>query len=266
MSSSSLPSDVDDSLKKWVHGLSLSEHERKVLRSHAWLSANHISAAQQLLKRDFPQQEGLQDTHYLLEKMVWSSSPSSFVQIIHVGGYHWACLSNKLSPDSNTIQLYDSLLSTPGTSIIEQACTILRCDLPSFKIQVMNVKLQSSSDSCGLYAIAMARDLCAGRDPCFIAYIEPLMRSHLEQCYESEKLSHFPRAKTGRECKRRVYKEIVVEVFCTCRFPDVHLSERFGDMAECDVCCKWYHKECAAIPDKVFKKSWSGRWICSKCS
>ena len=104
-------------------------------------------------------QEGFQDTIYLLEKLVWSS-PSSFVQIINVGGYHWACLSNKLSPDSNTIQLYDSLLSTPGTTIIEQACTILKCETPSFNIQVMNVQLQSSSDSCGLCAIDGTRSLC----------------------------------------------------------------------------------------------------------
>ena len=63
-------------------------------------------------------------------------------------------------PDSNMIQLYDSLLSTPGTTIIEQACTILKCETPSFNIQVMNVQLQSSSDSCGLYAIDGTRSLC----------------------------------------------------------------------------------------------------------
>ena len=151
-------------------------------------------------------------------------------------------------------------------SIIEQACTILKCEAPSFNIQVMNVQLQSSSDSCGLYAIAMAHDLCAGRDPCFMAYNEPLMRAHLEQCYESEKLSHFPRAKARRSCKKRIFKDVKVELFCICRFPDVHISERFGDMAECDNCHNWYHKECLGIPDKVFKKTWSGRWTCSKCS
>ena len=146
---------------------------------------------------------------------MWSSSPSSFVQIINVGGYnyHWACLSNKLSPDSNTIQLYDSLLSTPGTTIIEQACTILKCETPSFNI------LQSSSVSMPL----MAHDLCAGKDPCCMAYDESLMRSHLEQCYESEKLSHFPRAR--RSCSRRIYKDVQVAVYCICRFPDVYIRK-----------------------------------------
>ena len=85
----------------------------------------------------------------------------------------------------------------------------------------------------------MAHDLCAGKDPCCMAYDESLMRSHLEQCYESEKLSHFPRAR--RSCSRRIYKD-VYRLQCTaliCRFPDVHISERFGHMAECDTCKLW---------------------------
>ena len=52
--------------------------------------------------------------------------------------------------------------------------------LPSFKIQVMNVQIQKSADSCGLYAIAMA---FAGKDP------ESQMRSQLEQCFNVGMLS-----------------------------------------------------------------------------
>ena len=59
----------------------------------------------------------------------------------------------------------------------------------------------------------MAHDLCAGKDPCCMAYDESLMKSHLEQCYESEKLSHFPRAR--RSCSRRIYKDVQVAVYCT---------------------------------------------------
>lgn len=248
-----------------MHGLGLSEHEKKILRSHAWLSANHVSAAQCLIKRDFPKQNGLLDTTYLSEKLVWTSSPSGFVQIINVGGYHWACLSNKFTPSSNTIQLYDSLLTTPGTTIIEQACTILRCQNPSFKIQVMNIQLQTSSDSCGLFAIAVAYDICAGKDPCFMIYDESLMRGHLEQCFELERLSRFPRA-SGRLCKKKVYKEIEVKVYCICRFPDVHITERFGHMVECDSCKQWYHQDCLEIPDSIFnKKCKSKKWTCSRC-
>ena len=88
----------------------------------------------------------------------------------------------------------------------------------------------------------------AGKDPCCMAYDERLMRGHLEQCYDSEKLSHFPRT-SRRSCKRRIYKEVEVEVYCICRFPDVHVTERFGHMAECDSCKQWYHQECLDIPD-----------------
>ena len=108
----------------------------------------------------------------------------------------------------------------------------------------------------------MAHDLCAGKDPCCMAYDESLMRSHLEpQCYESEKLSHFPRAR--RSCSRRIYKDVQVAVYCICHFPDV---ERFGHMAECDTCKLWYHQICLNIPDRVFKKTRSAKWTCSECS
>ena len=59
----------------------------------------------------------------------------------------------------HNIQLYDSLLTVPGATIKEQACTILNCQEPSFKIEVMNVQLKKSPHSCGLFAIAMAFDL-----------------------------------------------------------------------------------------------------------
>ena len=119
-----------------ISSLGLSEHERQ---THSWLSVNHVAAAHSLLKRAYPNQNGLIDTSYLADKFEWHSSTSNFVQIINVGGFHGACLSNKFTTDPNIIQLYDSLLTVPGATVKEQACTILNCKEPSFKIQVMNV-------------------------------------------------------------------------------------------------------------------------------
>ena len=239
------------------------EHERQALRSHAWLSANHISVAHSLLKKTYPNQNGLMDTSYLADKFEWCSSTSNFVQIINVGGFHWACLSNKFTTDPNTIQLYDSLLTVPGATIKEQACTILNCKEPSFKIQVMNVQLQKSPDSCGLYAIAMAFDLSAGTDPCSQLYEESLMRSHLEQCFNMGTLSRFPGA-SNRTYNKKVVMESVVDVFCVCRYPDVDITDHFGDMASCDSCGEWFHQLCVDIPNQIFKKK-AQQWLCSDC-
>lgn len=59
--------DEDDCFKAWDHDLRLSEHDKKSLQSHAWLSANHISAAHLMLKSKFPNQNGMQDTSYLID-------------------------------------------------------------------------------------------------------------------------------------------------------------------------------------------------------
>ena len=82
------------------------------------MNANHISAANKLMIKAFPQQNGLQDTHYLAKKMYWPSIPKDFIQVVHVGDCHWACLSNKLCED-NVVELYNSLFMKSGDTVQE---------------------------------------------------------------------------------------------------------------------------------------------------
>ncbi|XP_064384358.1 uncharacterized protein LOC135342254 isoform X2 [Halichondria panicea] len=258
-------SETNPCLKDWVSDLGLSLYEKQALQRNAWLSANHISAANMLLRREFPHQNGLQDTMYLLENLQWRSSAHEFVQIIHVGGFHWACLSNKLSSDASKIQLYDSLHIEPGPTIIEQSCTILHCMKDRFTIQVVNVQLQYTGDSCGLFAIAMAYDLCSGRNPLKISYDESMMRVHLERCFNNRELSRFPRAAKKRDCPKTIVAKTQVPVYCSCRYSDVEVTSRFGDMASCDSCSKWYHQDCENIPNAVFNDT-QKTWFCMSCS
>ena len=198
----------------------------KILRSHAWLSANHVSAAQCLIKKE------------IFQNRMDSWKPHICLKI----GLDF--VSIRFRPDNKCWWLP------------------LGYQKPSFKIQVMNIQLQTSLDLCGLFTIAMAYDLCVGKDPCFMIYDESLMRAHLEQCFELERLSCFPRA-SGRLCKKMIYKEIV---YCICRYPDVQITERFGHMVECDSCKQWYHQDCLEIPDSIFnKKCKSKKWTCSRC-
>ena len=255
-----------DCEKDWVIDLGLSQYDKHILTSQSWLTSNHIGAAHLLLKRSFPCQTGLQDTVYLVEKLQWRSTPQNFVQIIHIGGFHWACVSNIRSPNATSIQLYDSLHLLPDATVQEQCCTILKCLKDSFKLQIMNVQIQGAGDTCGLFAIAMAFDLCSGQDPCLVSYDESRMRAHLERCFNKQALSRFPRSRENSNYpnKRRVVDEIIVPVYCSCRYPDVDISSRFGDMAACDVCSQWYHQHCENIPEAVFTQE-QDFWICSTC-
>ena len=185
--------ETSPSLTTWVSNLQLTIEDRRVLTGGKWLTANHISAASSLLKQSFPNQNGLCDTTYLAEKLEWPSTPHKFVQIIHVGGCHWACLSNKLiENETHVVEHFNSMHTEPGYTIKEQACTILHCDQSLLTIRVVNVQCQQGGDNCGLFAVAMAFDLCEERDPFLCSYDETLMRSHLEDCFEQECITRFP--------------------------------------------------------------------------
>ena len=174
-------SDYPTSLTMWINDLCLSSNDRSILRSGQWLTANHISAAQSLLKQTHPLQNGLCYTSYLLDRFQWSSVPDDFVQIIHVGGAHWACVSNQFckEDEKHVVDLFDSLHTTPGNTIKEQVCTILRCKKSILTIRVINVQQQTTGDSCGLFAIAMATDICRGKDPFRSTYDENEMRKNV---------------------------------------------------------------------------------------
>ena len=58
----------------------LSLYDLSVLRDDGWLSANHIAAANKLMVNAFPCQNGLQDTHYVAERMSWLSTSKNFIQ------------------------------------------------------------------------------------------------------------------------------------------------------------------------------------------
>jgi len=64
-------------------------------------------------------------------------------------------------------------------------------------IRVVNVQCQQGGDNCGVFAVAMAFDLCEGRDPFLCSYDETLMRSHLEDCFEQEGITRFPQQVTN---------------------------------------------------------------------
>ena len=49
----------------------------------------HISAVNKLLRHQYPNQNGLQDTILLAERSLWDSEPNRFIQIINISRQHW---------------------------------------------------------------------------------------------------------------------------------------------------------------------------------
>ena len=243
MSDSPLPDRPE--LSSWVADLCLSIADEQTLSNGEWLSANHISAANSLMKRQFPSQNGLQDTCALKQNGVWSSCADNFVQVIHVSPGHWACLSNKFS-SAGQVDLYDSLHTRQkedGT-MVPQACLILRCLEPKVTIRVVNVGLQQGYDDCVLFAVAMAYDLCSGIDLATKLYVQDQMRSHLHSCFTNKQLKPFPSCNT--DITSRVIYNFTIDVYCTCRMP-----QRSKWMVCCDGCSEWYHEGCVTVPQEI---------------
>ena len=256
--------EVDDPyLDSWIGQLGLTVADKQTLTTGKCLTANHISASSKLLRIQSPEQNGLQDTHHLLFEMEWKSIPKDFVQVIYVDPGHWACLSN-ISCDSGSVDLYDSAITIPSkeSSIVRQACTILKSlDLSLININVIKVQQQVGGTDCGLFAIAMATELCNNTDPFTVWYHQEQLRIHLQKCFESQVLTSFPstvRKETSR--MQRVVLTLPVEVYCMCRQPETI------PMARCDKCEIWYHPDCidVPIPDEIFEDS-TISWFCPSC-
>ena len=190
-------------LSEWIGCLGLSDHDKKCLDSNAWLSAGHISAGCKLLKIQFPVQNGLQDTSYLLNQSKWESHSDDFVQVLYVDPGHWACVSNIFCKDESSVDLFDSthIAPTEDGSIIKQVAIILH-PRQKFTIHLVNVSLQFGVNDCGVYALAMATDLVNRIDPTSVTYKQHLMRAHLKHCFEQLGMSRFPAQNRSKQLKR----------------------------------------------------------------
>ena len=203
-----LVDECNVSLNMWIESLYLTTEDERSLVNNEWLKSSHIYAAHSLLKQSFPHQNGLCDPSYLAEKFLWSASSSNkFIQIMHVGGNHWVCLSNMLC-EGDVVELFDSMHTNREVddTTKQQAATILCCQSPSFSIRVINVQQQEKGNTCGLFAIAMAFDLCEGKDPFLSSYNESMLRTHLYKCFGQEKISRFPGC-VLRKRRRRISRE-----------------------------------------------------------
>ena len=232
--------------------------DKAILTNGKCLTANHIAAGNQLLRKHFPNQNGLWDTHYIFHYKSWDSDPSQIVQILFVPPSHWVCVSN-LNCDVGTVNLYDSMFSIPteNGSVVRQICTILRslC-LSNMKINVVNIKQQVGGTDCGLFSLAIATDLCFGIDPFLADYIQEEMRQHLEMCFQMQHIARFPsRNREIASKKTRVWQTVSFELYCICRQPEGDL-----EMVCCDQCDVWFHTKC--VPDDINPDDY---WFCSSC-
>ena len=180
-------------------GLDLRWTDESQLLNGEWLTDKHITAANKLLSKQHPTQNGLQDPLILAEKHNWTSDTADFVRVISLSRQHWVCISNINCPPG-MVDVYDAILaySTGSVSLRKQVAAILKT---TFELRFVDVQRQSGGSDCGLFAIATAVTLCAGR----------CVRHH-------------------------IITRKTVAVYCSCRQPWDRRDNTAGDLVQCKIC------------------------------
>ena len=246
----------------WVkHSLyTLTNEDGETIReATGWLSDSVITASQFLIRQCFPNIAGLQPP-VLQQTRGFKAHSGEFVQVINVENVHWCVVSN-IGCTEGTVNVYDSMNWTPSDSSIPIIASLLsRRSLSKITINTMEVQKQVNRSNCGVLAIAMAYDLCAGLDPGTAKYNQKEIRHHLTTSLEEGTITRFPRRAESRKTAG-IVSSLDVDLHCTCRMP----HEEDVDWAECDTCKNWFHKECMDIPDEVFAKDQDVHWECKSC-
>ena len=88
------------------------------------------------------------------------------------------------------------------------------------------IQQQTNSVDCGLglYSIAAAYNAAMGKSLKSVTFDERVMRSHLEECFENELLTEFPRASSPIQKSRLKHIFVKIYMYCYCGMPETYDS------------------------------------------
>ena len=145
------------------------------------MNDKHVSFAQNVLKFQFSENEGLKPT--ILQGRFKFTSSKHIVQILYVHGDHWVTISN-LKCDASKIIVYDSVYFHVDQEVKDLISNLFDRDMSK------EMPKQKGGSDCGVYAIAVATTLLHGTK--IEKYKRTLMRPHIVRCFENFQLTTFP--------------------------------------------------------------------------
>ena len=179
--------------QKQIHLKNLSQNDIDVILSGEELNDNHINAAMNLLTKQYPTISV--QPPCLIQIDGYQYCPYETIQITHNNAHHWLLLSSL----KNQIAVYDSLNTTPTSSLIKQINQLFSPDGTNISFQQIKCIQQNGVRDCGVFAIAYATDILNGNKPHEITYDQKKMREHLINCFKHEKMTPFPKYCTTNE-------------------------------------------------------------------
>ena len=150
----------------------------------------HITAANTLLKEQFPDRAGFQCTLYLQNHKALPQSEGTIQIHFDAERSHWA--TSVFS--SNKVHFFDSRYVGYISDGVEQQVKEIYGHLvrKQLTLQVVHVLQQQGVTACGVYAIAYAVHLANGLDPSKVKFNQKQMRPHFLTCLQKKKLDTFP--------------------------------------------------------------------------
>ena len=240
------------------------------VKNNEKLGDDHINAANQLLRSQFEELQGLSSPvigqKLSFDKFDWMLGYAGYAyyQVLHTGADHWVTIK---AISDHEVYIYDSIFLLPTYHTLKQIAAIVQTKSPKIKLHLERVQMQSNSIDCGVYALAFSTDLCYGKDPATCRYAgSKELRQHLVTCFENGHMSPFPATSV---CKKdTLMKELYV--YCKCRLPYVleHVKRPTGEevtcMVKCYICDNFYHCSCVNLTVEQAKKMNSTKefWWC----
>ena len=120
----------------------------------------------------------------LQETSSFEVSNGKFVQILHVRGNHWCVVSN-VGCEENFINVYDTYFSSVSEDTLHVIARILSSSATTITVRMMKVEKQANLSDCGVLAIAIAHEICSGRNPGTVIFNRSELRLHLAVCFQA---------------------------------------------------------------------------------
>ena len=183
------------------------------MSSNAWLNDKIMDASQVLICKAL----GTQDYQSVLncQKRVkpYRAVTGEYIQLLHNGINHWF-----LSFCSNSrVQVCDSLNSTLTRTSRKSIQSLYKNvgqknDSGNVRITFLHVQKKPDGQNCGLFAVAFAAEILAGKSPIEAVFYVAQMRDHLIFCLEQGALTPIRqlRARFNKQKRKTITKNYLL--------------------------------------------------------
>jgi hypothetical protein len=240
----------------WV--LDLHRSDENALLKREWLTDTLVNAGQTFIKSFYQKTSGFQDVR-LGHTLAFKVEVGEFVQVLHNGSNHWITIST-MGCSQGEVDIFDSLSPRVTSSLEKQIAALLSTKTKQITLRYRRCHKQKGGSDCGLFALAYADILAAGKHPSAIHFDQANLRTHFHSCLKHGVYSPFPTLRVGRENRKNVAMEKIVPVYCYCRLPETFSS----NMIQCAHCLEWFHLETCVETMNEYNKVNKLKWLCKK--